>query len=423
MNHKTLIVLTSKYPYGTGEEFLENECENWIQYSHIIVLAVNVSKDDINKQRVLPFENMNIDLIPFNCTSIRDKSFLVVFNILLEFFTFSFWRELFSLISSKRFNKKTFASLLRYAYYLAIGKFCINKNKEKFIGIDEAIIYSYWSYLQPSFGIYLSKWIKKSIQISRAHGFDLYLERNIGNYIPYRDFVFSKLSKIFSVSNNGQEYLMNHYSIYKNKFELSRLGTVDCGKGVDKSNEEFHILSCSHCIRLKRVDLILEAIENIDDIDIIWDHFGDGTEFNNLLQKANMISKPNLSINFHGALSHDRLIEEYKNTYYDLFINVSTSEGVPVSIMEALSFGIPVLATDVGGTSEIVINGFNGYLLEPHINSIDLASEIRKVFNLSSYEKKCLRSNAREVWLERCNAKKNYQLFFNRLEEIFDGGL
>ena len=139
--------------------------------------------------------------------------------------------------------------------------------------------------MQPSLGIYLSKWIKKSIQISRAHGFDLYLERNIGNYIPYREFVFSKLSKIFSVSNNGQKYLMNHYSKYNNKFELSRLGTVDCGKGVDKSNDKFHILSCSHCIRLKRVDLILEAIEKIDDIDIIWDHFGDGTEFNNLLQK------------------------------------------------------------------------------------------------------------------------------------------
>ncbi|NCO54621.1 MAG: glycosyltransferase, partial [Bacteroidetes bacterium] len=47
----------------------------------------------------------------------------------------------------------------------------------------------------------------------------------------------------------------------------------------------------------------------------------------------------------------------------DLFINVSESEGIPVSIMEALSAGIPVIATNVGGTNEIVNNDV-GFLID-----------------------------------------------------------
>ena len=39
-----------------------------------------------------------------------------------------------------------------------------------------------------------------------------------------------------------------------------------------------------------------------------------------------------------------------------MFINLSSSEGIPVSIMEAQSFGIPVIATNVGGSGEIVVS-------------------------------------------------------------------
>ena len=53
----------------------------------------------------------------------------------------------------------------------------------------------------------------------------------------------------------------------------------------------------------------------------------------------------------------------YYNTYeIDLFVNLSTIEGVPVSIMEAQSSGIPVLATDVGSSKEIVDDD-NGFLI------------------------------------------------------------
>ena len=48
------------------------------------------------------------------------------------------------------------------------------------------------------------------------------------------------------------------------------------------------------------------------------------------------------------------MLDYYKNNIIDIFINLSASEGIPVSIMDAISFGIPCIATNVGGTGEIV---------------------------------------------------------------------
>jgi glycosyltransferase involved in cell wall biosynthesis len=86
----------------------------------------------------------------------------------------------------------------------------------------------------------------------------------------------------------------------------------------------------------------------------------------------------------------------------DLFLNVSTTEGVPVSIMEAFSAGIPVYATNVGGTSEIVNSG-NGKLMDKDLTPEKLAHEIRSFNELTSETKLTLRNNALKTYSEKCD--------------------
>ena len=108
----------------------------------------------------------------------------------------------------------------------------------------------------------------------------------------------------------------------------------------------------------------------------------------------------------------------YAEKHFDLFINVSESEGIPVSIMEAMSFGIPVIATDVGGTSEIVENCYNGVLIEPEFIPGEVAGII---INLSNSDNSDMRSAARKSWEKKYNAVNNYRKFYEDLEKQRDG--
>ena len=96
-------------------------------------------------------------------------------------------------------------------------------------------------------------------------------------------------------------------------------------------------------------------------------------------------------------------------------MNASTSEGVPVSIMEACSFGIPIVATDVGGISEVVSNGNNGLLLKPDFSIYDYAQAIKTIINLSDSEYENLCHSARNVFLENFDAKNSFTKFCEKI--------
>ncbi|WP_180272189.1 glycosyltransferase [Actinomyces ruminis] len=94
-----------------------------------------------------------------------------------------------------------------------------------------------------------------------------------------------------------------------------------------------------------------------------------------------------------------------------LLVNVSASEGVPVSIMEALSAGIPVVATDVGGTGELVRTGSNGILLPADPTPQQVRDAIEQIAGLDEDTYAELRAGARRTWEEHCDARALYTRF------------
>lgn len=108
-------------------------------------------------------------------------------------------------------------------------------------------------------------------------------------------------------------------------------------------------------------------------------------------------------------LSHDQVMNYYKEHHFDVFINMSTNEGVPVSIMEAASFGIPIIATNVGGTSEIVQPSV-GMLLSSNPTIDEICKTIEEVLS-GNY-------SPREFWKTHYSAEGNYKRFAQFLKNI-----
>jgi glycosyltransferase involved in cell wall biosynthesis len=127
---------------------------------------------------------------------------------------------------------------------------------------------------------------------------------------------------------------------------------------------------------------------------------------------------PTGSFEFLGYLSNEKVLDVYFQYDVDFFINLSDSEGIPVSIMEAMSIGIPVIARDVGGTREIV-NPTNGLILkEPLEENFDEKIIEFMKYRLDNIEYyKQLSNNCLKIWEDKYNLEKNNEMFIKKILE------
>ena len=319
------------------------------------------------------------------------------------------YQELTHLNQQVKFN----LSIIRTAWYSLSKALSITEQLKAISEKENTVFYSYWLDEKSLALALLKKKYSNLKAISRAHGWDVYEERHPNNYLPYRKLLAENLEAIYTISENGKSYLSDRYPKWKEKIQISRLGTLPLLYVPEKSTDDsFHVLSISSIIPLKRVDKILELVSSIPSKKIKWRHIGTGSEFEKLKELAIQKSQqnPNFSFELKGQMSNTEVRELLTFHYFDLFINLSETEGIPVSIMEAQSAGIPVVATNVGGTSEIV-NEENGFLVDKNLKNIDLNEILNKI--TTNIE---LRQMAFESWKKRYNAEINFQLFVDKIK-------
>ena len=173
-------------------------------------------------------------------------------------------------------------------------------------------------------------------------------------------------------------------------------------------------------VPIKRVNLLLDGIlcaaQMRPDQQFEWTHMGNGSIRSELQENADRRFPANAKAFFPGYSNKDALMKFYRNEPVDVFTNVSSSEGTPVAVMEAVSCGIPVIATAVGGNQEIVSEK-NGILLSPNPTPEEIAKAILDLFDHpESADSK--RKGSRIVWMERYNAEINFRAFAERLKSI-----
>lgn len=121
---------------------------------------------------------------------------------------------------------------------------------------------------------------------------------------------------------------------------------------------------------------------------------GEGPFYDDLKQLAKALGVDE-SVRFSGYVER---IDEFYNCA-DLLVVPSRSEGVPNVILEAMAFGLPVLATDVGGVATMIDNGRTGWLTKPEPEA--LAADIVRLAGCSEYFEKIAlnaQSEVRDNW-------------------------
>jgi len=232
----------------------------------------------------------------------------------------------------------------------------------------------------------------------------------IVRYVAYRamELRVAKLADaIIAVNKMIAKTLTAEHGVPNSKVHIIPSG-VDTDLFRPSSHKEKFCLFVGHLIKRKGVKYLLRALKILND-SVKCIIVGDGPEKNALRSKAKKLGLTNVS--FVGSISTRKLIELYSKAA--VFILSSLSEGTPVSILEAMSCGCPVIAFSVGGIPEIIRNGINGFLIKPG-DVRALANCIEVLINDSSLLRK-LGENARSMMKKMYDwkviAKKTYSLY------------
>lgn len=276
------------------------------------------------------------------------------------------------------------------------------------------VIYFYWGRGAAESTILLRKALAAQRVVVRLHRFDLYADHAHHGYLPYRSAVWSA-DVICTVSEDGATWLTDRWPELCTRVQVRRLGSPSMPVPAARSKDGvLRVVSCSSLTPVKRVDQIpgILAATGFDRIE--WTHIGDGPERTRVEEALTAFS--DVRARLLGLLTPSEVRHELVSEPYDLFLNVSTSEGVPVSIMEALAAGIPVVATNVGGTSELIDRSV-GRLVEPRLDARSVASAIHDVMDPAFRAGVAERARGRHA--QMCNSRR---LASELILEVFEPG-
>lgn len=409
---KKLVYFTDGYPWAPAEiPFIKNELET-LAKEYDIELVARLKAQYENSAPLVEVPK-NVKLHKYIIENVTGKEKIQSLKYALS--DGLYWKEI------KRLQKDNCEKALKgdvYSYLTTTYLFMKWLKKEIDINSID-IFYSYWN-SYATLGMALEKSSSSNFTlVTRTHGYDLYDERMPYNRQYFKQLVDSKLDKVFFIGDQGREYYMEHFATSKDesKYVINMIGVTKAGKLPEKKDECFRMVSCSSVIPLKRVAMIAEALSDIDDIKIEWIHMGAGALMQDLKEKCSALldNKNNVSYKLMGRISNNEVREYYDNNYVDCFITTSSTEGSPVSVQEALAYGIPVIGTSVGDVPSL-IDG-NGIVLGQDCTAEDVAKAIRQMSDMSDKEKKMMRKNAYSKWESKYDVRKNADEFVTVLKK------
>lgn len=243
----------------------------------------------------------------------------------------------------------------------------------------------------------------KSKIVYTVHGFDS-IRIAYRRFLPLERILQRKSHAIVGVSEYDKRNLLNEGITYHVETVYNGI-QKPTSLGEDPFAHLSHFRKIVLCIaRLspqKNVEIFLDVAAMLPEYAFVW--IGNQNEY---------CDKHSKNVFFMGSLTNAGAYNEY----IDLFMLPSNYEGLPMTIIEAMSFGKPVVASDVGGVSEIVVNNENGYTVEntaqSFIDKISYVLEDEGIY--ARFSDSALKRFHKELTVE--NMLAGYMKIYNRID-------
>ncbi|MEK6932603.1 MAG: glycosyltransferase family 4 protein [Nanoarchaeota archaeon] len=394
---KNLLIISTAYPRYKGDfyaifvkELVENlkNINTTVLAPHDPLLKEEIS--NINVKRFHYFYPLNLQKLAYALLPNLRKNPLLLIE--LPFFLLSFLFSTIKLVKKNKFD----------------------------------IINSQWLIPSGLIGA-LCKKLFKIKHVLTTHGSDL----ETLNKIPFKkqlaNFIFSNSDHIFFVSsyskNLFKNLIKNEYKkelhkkslilpmgVYTNK--LRSKNSVSKIKKLYNIKTDKNIIYIGRIEKRKGLNYLIDAMPVIiKKINAILFILGEGPGKKAFEFKVKKLNLQN-NIKFLGHTYGQKKLDLFKLA--DIFVNPSLAEGVPVAILEALSNGKAIIATNVGGVSDAIKNDYNGLLIKPSSKE-EISNAIIKLFNnfklMKKLSKNALKISKNYDWKIVAN---EYQLIFNK---------
>ncbi len=403
----TLVLFTATFPFRnfTEEVFLLPEVEALGRdFNKVIVVPLERRGEPIE----LSWSNIEVDT--FIADSLFTKVKVLKSPYLLHHTVVSHYHHLAQ-------ESKSITEFLCGAFFCMNAK-CFGDLIGKWIetrklDTSDTLFYTFWFDHITSALAMISE--GKGLKIvSRAHGHDVY-----DTQLPFRSHIFraytlDNMLGLYPASDDASGYIKKQYPAYGHKISTRILGSSKIfpeasASPHSASDKEWTFLSCARIEPEKRVDrcfALVKAIATAYPLNRIrWIHAGGGSLMDNLRKEIESVDLPsNLHIDLRGAMDNREVQYIYVSEKIDWSMLLSDSEGgCPITLCESLSYGIPVIATEVGGIPQIITPEV-GITVAPDTPAENIVGELQPYLNNPCFYDD-LRSGCIERWNRHFNSK------------------
>lgn len=409
---RLVVMLTSRFPFGPGEQFIESELPHWADADVDLVVVPEKNDHPDAPVRTLP-AGVELDTrLTRRWASPRWRALGA-----LEAATGPvLYRDLAQLRRMGLLDGAHVRFAVRTAVQVAVVRRMLRRIAAERGGIDLA--YAYWLSVSADAAALERRRGTVRHAVARAHNADVYEERHPLRFHPVVRQISGDLDALLPIAADGARHAAARYGFDTARVHVHRLGVT-----IPAADErcrpagpgELAVLSVSTMTPFKRLDLLIDSLAALaglrPDLHITWTHAGQGLLHDELAARAARALEPRgVRVDWLGQLPNDRLLARYRDHPVDLLVNTSSSEGVPVSMMEAMARGVPVAGTDVGGVREILPDG---WLMASDPSPADVAQFLAG--HIDAAKDPQVRDDLASRAAERYDSERNYREFVAEL--------